>query len=140
MIEFRGVFHHIGLACDRIEAEIESLALIGYANEGPPVEDPIQRVRLQFFSASGGSPRLELIEPTTPDSPVRGILRRGTKFYHLAYEVPHLDDSISLLETNEFRCLAPPAPAVAFGMRRIVFMISPTLTLLELIDASAFRP
>jgi hypothetical protein len=35
MVEFPGAFHHIGLACDRIESEIESLALIGYANEGP---------------------------------------------------------------------------------------------------------
>ena len=49
MVEFRGVFHHIGLACARIDAEIESLALIGYANEGPPIEDPIQKVRVQFF-------------------------------------------------------------------------------------------
>ena len=138
MVEFCGAFHHIGLACDRIEAEIESLALIGYANEGPPVEDAIQKVRVQFFSGSDRSPRIELIEPTASDSPVRGILKRGTKFYHLAYEVTHFDDAINLLESNEFRCVAPPAPAVAFGMRRIVFMISPTLTLLELIEASEF--
>ncbi|MGY3469095.1 hypothetical protein ACVW0I_005966 [Bradyrhizobium sp. LM6.11] len=86
-------FHHLGMACRNIEAELPELAIAGYSPEGPVFEDPIQQVRIQFVS--GGGPRLELIEPAGAQSPVEGILKRGGKFYHLAYEVSQLDDAIA---------------------------------------------
>jgi methylmalonyl-CoA/ethylmalonyl-CoA epimerase len=126
-------FHHVGVACSLISAETATLSALGYAPEGPVVEDPIQKVRLQFFV--GGGPRLELIEPISADSPIQGVLRRGGKFYHVAYEVEHFDRAVGELKDKRFTAVAPPAPAVAFGGRRIIFMISSTLTLIELIEA-----
>lgn len=132
-MSFSGVFHHVGLACRRIEDEVPGIGAIGYRAEGPPVEDPVQRVRVQFFAGEG--PRIELIEPTAKESPVTGILKRGTKFYHLAYEVEDLDGAISLLRDHQFRPVGPAAPAAAFGMRRIVFLMSNAGTLIELIES-----
>lgn len=109
------------------------MAALGYVSEGPVVADPIQKVRLQFFV--GGGPRLELIEPAAPDSPVRDILKRGGKFYHIAYEVKDFQQAVRLFETKNYMQIGPIAQAVAFGMRRIVFMASATATVVELIEA-----
>ncbi|MDF0521234.1 VOC family protein [Bradyrhizobium yuanmingense] len=126
-------FHHVGMACRKIAAELPELAVVGYSPEGPMVEDPIQQVRIQFVS--GGGPRLELIEPTGAQSPVTGILKRGSKFYHLAYEAARFDEAIACFRAQQYLPVSSPAPAIAFDMRRIVFLASATLTLVELIDA-----
>nr|WP_225187758.1 VOC family protein [Bradyrhizobium sp. IC3195] len=111
------------------------LAIVGYGPEGPIFEDPIQQVQIQFVS--GGGPRLELIEPAGAQSPVEGILKRGSKLYHLAYEVSRFDDAIASFGAQQYLAVSSPAPAVAFDMRRIVFLASATLTLVELIEARA---
>ncbi|MET4479965.1 VOC family protein [Bradyrhizobium sp. F1.13.3] len=126
-------FHHLGMACRNIAAELPELAIVGYNPEGPIIEDPIQQVRIQFVS--GGGPRLELIEPADAQSPVQGILKRGGKFYHLAYEVGRFDDAIAYFRERQYLPVSSPAPAVAFDMRRIVFLASATRTLIELIEA-----
>ena len=121
------------MACRNIAAELPELAIIGYTLEGPLIEDPIQQVRIQFVT--GGGPRIELIEPITVQSPIHGTLKRGGKFYHLAYEVDQLDQAVDHFRSSNFYPVASPAPAAAFGMRRIVFMASATLTLIELIES-----
>jgi len=126
-------FHHVGMACRSIAAELPELALMGYKAEGPRFQDPIQQVFIQFVT--GGGPRLELIQPASSESPVNGVLKRGSKFYHLAYEVSQLEAAIDQFKQKKFFPVASPAPAVAFGMRRIVFLTSETFTLIELIEA-----
>ncbi|PPQ21402.1 hypothetical protein CV770_01330 [Bradyrhizobium sp. AC87j1] len=128
-------FHHLGMACRNIATELPELETTGYRPEGPIFEDPIQQVRIQFVS--GGGPRLELIEPASPQSPVMGVLKRGSKFYHLAYEVARFDDAIAHFRERQYLPVSSPAPAVAFDMRRIVFLASATLTLIELIEAGS---
>jgi methylmalonyl-CoA/ethylmalonyl-CoA epimerase len=128
-------FHHIGLACRRIEDDAGVLEAMGYASEGPAVTDPVQKVRVQFFSGPG--PRIELIEPAEATSPVSGLLKRGTKFYHLAYEVDGFEQSVEGFKDKGFHPVGPAAPAAAFGMRRIVFLMSRTGVLIELIEAAA---
>jgi methylmalonyl-CoA/ethylmalonyl-CoA epimerase len=131
----RANFHHVGLACPSIETELASLAVLGYIPEGLSTDDPVQRVRVRFLSGPG--PRIELVEPTASDSPVQGLLVRGTKLYHFAYEVPEFDETIAFLEKKRFRAISPAVPAAAFGMRRIIFMMSRTSPLIELIDCNA---
>lgn len=64
-----------------------------------------------------------------------GVLKRGSKFYHHAYEVSRFDDAIASFRAQRFVPVSAPAPAVAFDMRRIVFLASAALTLVELIEA-----
>src|SRR6476620_6735190 len=54
-------FHHVGVACTDIPAEVTRLAAMGYAPEGVEFEDWRQGVRGLFMG--GQSPRLELLEP-----------------------------------------------------------------------------
>jgi hypothetical protein len=53
VVIFPGSFHHIGMACRSIEKETADIVAIGYHLEGPPVADPIQKVRVQFFGGQG---------------------------------------------------------------------------------------
>jgi methylmalonyl-CoA/ethylmalonyl-CoA epimerase len=128
-----GNFHHLGLACRTMADEYGQLAALGYSAESEPIADPIQKVRVQFFT--GGGPRIELVEPMADDSPVHGWLKRGAKLYHMAYEVADLDAAMRRMEARQFTAIMEPVPAIAFGMRRIVFLLSPTRTLIELIEA-----
>jgi len=127
-------FHHIGLACRHIEPELAELQRLGYSPETPVIEDPVQRVRVQF--ASGIGPRIELIEPTHAGSPVQGVLDRGTKLYHLGYESADFDHCLELLQKDRFRLVTPVSLAVAFAMRRIAFLLSPNINLIELIEVT----
>ncbi len=126
-------FHHVGLACRRIGDETACIAALGYEPETEVIDDPIQKVSVQFFVGAG--PRIELIAPLAPDSPISAFLKRGTKFYHLAYEVADLDGAIRELGNHGFRPTGPTEPAAAFGMRRIVFVMAASGTLLEFIES-----
>jgi methylmalonyl-CoA/ethylmalonyl-CoA epimerase len=131
-------FHHIGLACSSMATEYDQLGALGYVAETQPISDPIQKVRVQFFI--GGGPRIELVEPTSDNSPVHGWLKRGAKYYHLAYEVSDLEAEIERMEACGFHAVGTPAPAIAFGMRRIIFLLSPTRNLIELIEGEKQNP
>lgn len=129
------IFHHIGLACSDLDRATAVQALAGYRPEGASFEDALQKVRLRFLV--GGGPRLELLVPLSEDSPVVRVLAHGTRLYHQAYEVTHLEAGIVALRAQGFKLTCPPTPAVAFEMRRIAFLLAPTLDLFELIEATA---
>jgi methylmalonyl-CoA/ethylmalonyl-CoA epimerase len=127
-------FHHLGLACRDLGRELDGWRALGYRPEGEAFTDPIQKIHGQFIVGPG--PRLELLTPTAADSAAAGFIDRGTKLYHQAFEVDGLDDAIARMKGLGARVTTPPAPAVAFGGRRIVFLMTPTLNLIELIEAA----
>lgn len=129
------IFHHIGLACRDLEAGTAVQALFGYWPDGEIIEDLLQKVRLRFLV--GGGPRLELLTPLSVDLPVAGVLARGTRLYHQGYMVPDLEAGITALRNRGFKLTCPPTPAVAFQMRRIAFLLAPTLDLFELVEEVA---
>lgn len=127
-------FHHIGIACRKLDAEQACWSVLGYTLESPEFEDPVQKVRGRFLTGPG--PRLELLAPTAEDSPVQGVLQRRTKMYHQAFETREFDKALAALEDTGARRTAEPAPAIAFGGRRIVFLMLPNGNLLEIIEAA----
>lgn len=126
-------FHHLGLACRSVDAELRVWLALGYEIEGEPFEDPIQKIRGVFVV--GGGPRLELLEPMGPGSPLEGFLARGVKLYHQAFEAAVFDTALSSLSEVGGKLVAGPAPAVAFGGRRIAFVMLPGMNLVEIIEA-----
>lgn len=127
-------FHHIGIACRKLDAEQAYWSVLGYTLESPEFEDPVQKVRGRFLTGPG--PRLELLAPTAEDSPVQGVLQRRTKMYHQAFETREFDKALAALEDTGARRTAEPAAAIAFGGRRIVFLMLPNGNLLEIIEAA----
>jgi methylmalonyl-CoA/ethylmalonyl-CoA epimerase len=133
LAELECQFHHLGVACRTIEREAQIWSSLGYEREGDDFEDPIQKVRGRFIVGPG--PRLELLTPTAPDSPVAGVLERGVKIYHQAFVTPRFDATVAALIDSGNRVTAGPSPAIAFGGRRIAFFLMPNMNLIEIIEA-----
>jgi len=126
-------FHHLGVACRDIDRELETWLRLGYRAEGERFTDPIQKIHGLFIIGLG--PRLELLSPAGPDSPIDGVLARGGKIYHQGFEAFDFDAALRDLPAAGARIVQPPAPAVAFGGRRIAFAMTATLNLIEIIEA-----
>ena len=135
-------FHHVGYAVADIDRYLKDflLPLFAPARVSPVYEDPIQRVRVLFAEVSPGT-LIELVEPLDAESPVTrfiGDARGG--LYHLCYEVEDLDGAVKRFRRHRCLPLAPAAPAVAFGGRRIVFLMTPQRDLIELVEAGGSWP
>lgn len=99
---------HVGIAVRSIEAQRPFYErVLGARFEG--VEDvPEQRVRVAFYAL--GDPaapiHLELLEPTTPDSPISSFLeKRGEGVHHIAYRVQGLAARLIALKAAGVRLI-----------------------------------
>jgi methylmalonyl-CoA/ethylmalonyl-CoA epimerase len=127
-------FHHVGVACKSLESEQGIMRGLGYKPVGEPFTDPRQGVTGVFLEGLG--PRLELLAPL-PDSDVLDPwLRSNAKLYHLAYLVQEMDRALWSAGSAGARQVSRAVPAVAFGDRRIAFLMLPDLLLVEFIEAS----
>jgi methylmalonyl-CoA/ethylmalonyl-CoA epimerase len=84
---------HIGIAVKSLEDAIpmyeKLLGLDCYAIE----EVTDQKVRTAFFRV--GETKIELLEPTAPDSPVAAFLeKRGEGIHHIAFAVPDVTGAL----------------------------------------------
>jgi methylmalonyl-CoA/ethylmalonyl-CoA epimerase len=125
------VFHHVGIACERIEDEIRHYELLGYRAEGPIFEDSRQVIRGLFMRA--GTMQIELIEPLSPESPVCTFLARGIQMYHQAFVSHNLRAAVRVLIDKGAVIVSHPKPAIAFGGRQVCFLLLPNRSLIELI-------
>jgi methylmalonyl-CoA/ethylmalonyl-CoA epimerase len=134
MDEFK--FHHFGVAVRDMQRGIATFAnLFGYELRSGPFDDPIQNVSICFLSREGADPLLELVAPLGPNSPVDGILKKGSGIYHLCYEVPDIRAAIQRQQDAGSFLLSGPVPAVAFGMREIAWLMTEADLLVELLQA-----
>lgn len=67
---------------------------------------PGQKVRAAFFRV--GDSRIELLEPASPDSPIRAFIeKRGGGLHHIALEVEDIRSAIQTLQERGADMLAP---------------------------------
>jgi methylmalonyl-CoA/ethylmalonyl-CoA epimerase len=128
-------FHHLGVACRSLDTEAAAWTALGYVAEGPDFTDPIQQVSGRFLVGQG--PRLELLVAAGPDSPIPAMLARGVKIYHQAYETPDFDGVLAALRARRWKVTVGPVPAIAFGGRRIAFLMNASMNLVEIIEAAS---
>lgn len=96
--------------------------LMGFHEETPVYEDPIQRVRVQFVSA-GSDMLVELIEPAEEGSPVsRHLQKHGPGLVHLCYLTADIEGACTYVREHGGIVTCEPVPAVAFAGRRIAFI------------------
>ena len=129
---------HVGVAVPALEATTALLAdLFGYTVVSGPFDDPIQKVSVNFLAKSDGDvAEIELIAPTSEDSPVQAMLtKKAGGAYHLCFETNDLDAALDRARGLGCVVLAEPVPAVAFGGRRIAWMYTPARQLFELVEA-----
>ena len=125
---------HIGYAVKNIEKAIAGFEALGYQFE-PVVPDEDRNVYISFGENDGY--RVELIAPMdkSKESPVDGVLsKNGAAAYHICYKSANLEEEIEKLQKERFRVVINPAPAVAFGGKRVVFMMNLSVGLLEIVE------
>ncbi len=108
--------NHIGIAVRSIEEQKDFYERsLGLAFEG--YEDvPDQKVRVAFFRAA--DVRIELLEPTEPDSPIAKFLdKRGQGLHHLAFTVENLQQRIDELKTSGLRMIDETPRSGAHNMQ-----------------------
>jgi methylmalonyl-CoA/ethylmalonyl-CoA epimerase len=82
------VLDHIGIAVESIDDGLDIYEALGLEVEAIEVV-PEQGVRVAFLPV--GDSRLELLEPTGPDSPIaRHLERRGPGLHHICLRVPDI--------------------------------------------------
>lgn len=87
--------HHLGIAVRSIDDLLERWVGLGFVLQS--VEDvPTEKVRVAVLVA--GQTRIELLEPTSSDSPVAKFLdKRGPGIHHLALQTGDCQNHIKLL-------------------------------------------
>lgn len=127
-------FHHAGVAVANLDDSLDHYVnVLGAVADAQEFVDPLQQVRIRFVTLAGA--RLELLQPLGPDSHLQGIVRRGIGLYHLCFEVPDMDGELARLRSEGYMLISPPKPAVAFGGRRVAFVMYQGL-MIELLEAA----
>jgi methylmalonyl-CoA/ethylmalonyl-CoA epimerase len=126
--------HHVGIAVESLRAAVPAFAtLLGRAPDSEEVIED-QRVRVAVFTL--GESRIELLEATSPESPVaRFLSKRGQGLHHIALAVADLPDVLAQLERAGVR-LIDRAPRAGAGKERIAFLhpASTAGVLIELVE------
>ncbi len=96
--------NHIGIAVKNIETATPFYRdVLGMTFEGTE-EVAEQKVRVAFLQV--GESRIELLEPTSPDSPVAKFLEKnGEGIHHVAYEVDDLEVALADLQAKDVRLI-----------------------------------
>ena len=99
------------------------------------VYDPLQTVRAAFINIPGV--RIELLEPSAPNSPVSPIaVKNPAGYHHICFEVDNLGQQLERCRAKRQVIVSPPNPAVLFNGRRITFVLGRDMLLWELLEAN----
>jgi methylmalonyl-CoA/ethylmalonyl-CoA epimerase len=113
---------HVSIAVPDIEAAARVLKERYGLEIGPRLVNEQQGVRLAYIAV--GSSRIELMEPSRPDSPVAKYLERNPKggIHHFSLSVDGLDDTLRPLRENGVRILGDGTPQANVHGERIAFI------------------
>ncbi|WP_428387581.1 methylmalonyl-CoA epimerase [Mucisphaera sp.] len=115
MIQAEAV-NHLGIAVRSINAHRAYYEqVLGAEFESEEVV-PEQKVKVGFFRVGGV--RLELLEPTSEDSPISGFLdKRGEGLHHVAYTVHGIEERLAELKEGGVRLIDETPRDGAHGSR-----------------------
>jgi methylmalonyl-CoA/ethylmalonyl-CoA epimerase len=110
---------HVGVAVASIDSALEIYRALGLSETRREVV-PGQRVEVAFLPV--GESHVELLEPTSPDSPVAKFLeKRGGGIHHLCFAVEDLEAALADLSQRGFR-LIHTSPVAGAGGKRVAFL------------------
>jgi methylmalonyl-CoA/ethylmalonyl-CoA epimerase len=113
---------HVSIVVPDIEAAARVLKERYGLEIGPRLVNEQQGVRLAYVAV--GSSRIELMEPSRPDSPVAKYLERNPKggIHHFSLSVDGMDDTLRPLRENGVRILGDGTPQANVHGERIAFI------------------
>lgn len=123
---------HIGYAVKNIDKAKKAMGALGFRFE-ETVEDKDRNIYISFGELDGC--KVELVAPMGKDSPVDMHLSKvGAAPYHICYRSDDIEADIERLKTNSFKVFIPLAPAIAFDNKRVVFLYSLSVGLIEIAE------
>lgn len=128
--------HHIGYLVKSLPRAAEAFLALGYRSGGEAVYDGVRDVDIQFLEKDGY--RVELVSPRSAASVVAKLLKTYRNApYHLCYETEDLSAELSGLEAAGFTRIDDPTPAPALQDRRVCFLMSPRMGMIELLERTS---
>lgn len=110
---------HIGIAVKSLSEAVPIWTAILGRNVSGEEEVPAEKVRVAFFGDGPG--RVELLEPTDPESPIaRHLEKRGPGIHHVCLAVSDLDTAVDRAEAAGLEAL-PPRIRTGAGGHRVAF-------------------
>lgn len=107
------VLDHIGIAVRSLDERLALYRALGL-EVGGEEEVASQKVRVSFLPVEGT--RLELLEPTAPDSPIAGFIeKKGEGLHHLCFEVDDIRATMADLKAKGYQLLADEPRPGAHG-------------------------
>ncbi len=125
---------HIGYAVKKIDRAMSFFEKLGFCFE-PIIDDMERNIRIAFGEKDGY--RIEVICPRNKEkeSPVDAYLSSvGSTPYHICYQTEDLNTEVESLKQQGFKVIIEPKPALAFGGKRVVFMMSLGFGLMEIVE------
>src|ERR1700719_1580909 len=119
----KAVLDHVGIAVQDLDAALTFYRdALGLEIE-PPEDVASQRVRAHFIPV--GESKLELLEATSPDSPIAAFVnRRGPGLHHITLRVEDINAALAALKSRGARLVDDTARRGAEGA--LVAFIHPT--------------
>ena len=115
-------FSHVSIVVPDIEAAARMLADRFGLAVGARMINEQQGVRLAYVEFANG--KIELMEPSRPDSPIAKFLERNPKggIHHLALNVDDMEQTAQTLGANGVRLLGDGQPQRNVAGERIAFV------------------
>ena len=112
----KAVLDHVGIAVASLDQALAFYRDVLGLEVEPPEEIASQRVRAHFVAV--GDATLELLEPTTADSPIARFLeKRGPGMHHVALRVDDIDAALAELKARGVRLIDETPRPGAHGSR-----------------------
>jgi len=133
----KAVLDHIGIAVKDLSAALAFYRDALGLEVDAPEDVPSQHVRAHFIAVGGA--KLELLEATSPDSPIaKAIEKRGPGLHHITLRVTDIHAALSQLRARGIRLIDEAPRAGAEGS--LIAFVHPASTggvLVELKQSSA---
>ena len=127
------MIHHIGYLVKDVSKAFKKFEKLGYICDQEVVYDPIRDVNILFIR--NGDYVVELVAPQSSASVVAELFKKiRNSPYHICYESANLEQDIASLQEEGFVLIDVPTPAVAFDHRRVAFMMSAAIGMIELVE------
>ena len=126
---------HLGIAVKSLEDAVRFYEALGLSATH---RETIQQEQVHVAMLPTGDSRIELLEPSSPDSTIAKFLeRRGPGLHHVALRVPDLEAAIERLRGSGARLLNEPRAGAGGHLYVFVHPASTGGVLLELIQENA---
>jgi methylmalonyl-CoA/ethylmalonyl-CoA epimerase len=111
---------HVAIAVPSITTALPLFELLANASSSPIERVETQKVDVAFVGSGNG--RIELLQPTAPDSTVQKFLdKRGPGLHHIAYRVANIEGALADLAAKGIR-LIDEKPRPGAGGHRVAFL------------------